>query len=432
MIDQRVLGVEQRLQTFIEEMASRKNNGQRNDWAEVTVVELVRHEIPPSVVVVKEPATGVIRIPIKFWHGVRELLAAGIQDGRITISSEQHSQQYATSQGEEADGKSHTWEGFLEENAIALRDFVDERIAVYSKDEFLDLVRTEARIMWAGIEDQMLDRLAKPRCGSECSSSERAASAKNEILWELASRAVKDHPDDVLDKPDFALYNAGGRVIQELTFTDYFQHKRDVGITTWPRRFLARFLSSHSLAIRAAEKAIQPSMHAGDCWAMNGSLGQIGIRLTRSVVVTSVTIEHVDPRVALDKGSAPREIEVWGLIAPLERSNEQSSTGRRESKELHRSPITGTWWKEGSPCPGASQLTAFEYKSRAQYGSGGQVLDQRHRNVHKYAPSLRQTFSIPLSKQKAASRGIVLRINSNWGHPDFTCLYRVRVHGIPQ
>ncbi|KAK3805138.1 MAG: hypothetical protein J3Q66DRAFT_446061 [Benniella sp.] len=22
-----------------------------------------------------------------------------------------------------------------------------------------------------------------------------------------------------------------------------------------------------------------------------------------------------------------------------------------------------------------------------------------------------------------------LRINSNWGHPDFTCIYRIRVHG---
>lgn len=287
-------------------------------------------------------------------------------------------------------------------------------------------------MIWAGMENQMLDRLARYHRGSERSSSESAAKARNEILWELTSGAVEEHPADALEKPDFALYNAGGRVIPELTFTDYFQHKHDIGSKGWPKRLLATLLHSRAPVIRLAEKAIQPSMHAGDCWAMNGSLGQIGIRLIRSVVVTAVTIEHVDPRVALDKGSAPREIEVWSLIAPLEGCDGYGSSGRQGYKEFHQSPVKGTWWKEGSPCPGASQLTAFEYKSSTQYGSHKHQLDQRHKETHRHVPSLRQTFSIPLSRQKAASRGLVLKINSNWGHPEFTCLYRVRVHGYPQ
>ncbi|KAF9943208.1 hypothetical protein BGZ67_004987 [Mortierella alpina] len=380
LIDQRVLGVEQQLKAFIEEMAQRRNDGRRSEWAEVTFVELVRDEVPPHLAVVKEPGTRIIRVPAEFWHGVRKLLAAGIQDGRTTISND--SQQEATLQGEEAEGGSHTWDGFLEENAMALQNLVDERIAVYSRDQFLDLVRTETRMIWTGIENRMLDRLARFRCGPDCSSTESAAKAKNEILWELTSRAVDEHPADVLDKPDFALYNAGGRVIPELTFMDYVRHKHDIGIKTWPRRILAGLIYSHSFTTRLAEKAIQPSMHAGDCWAMNGSLGQIGIRLTRSIVVTAVTIEHVDPRMALDKGSAPREIEIWSLIAPLP-GDGQSRAGRREPEKLHHSPIKGTWWKEGSPCPGASQLTAFEYKAQTQYGSDRQQLDQRQRETPK-------------------------------------------------
>ncbi|KAF9986911.1 hypothetical protein BGZ75_001274 [Mortierella antarctica] len=334
LIDQRVLGVEQQLKAFIEEMAPRRNDGRRSEWAEVTFVELVRDEIPPHLAVVKEPGTRIIRIPAEFWHGVRKLLAAGIQDGRTTISND--SQQEATLQGEEAEGGSHTWDGFLEENAMALQNLVDERIAVYSRDQFLDLVRTETRMIWTGIENRMLDRLARFRCGPDCSSTESAAKAKNEILWELTSRAVDEHPADVLDKPDFALYNAGGRVIPELTFMDYVRHKHDFGIKTWPRRILAGLIYSHSFTTRLAEKAIQPSMHAGDCWAMNGSLG-----------------------------------------------DGQSRAGRREPEKLHHSPIKGTWWKEGSPCPGASQLTAFEYKAQTQYGSDRQQLDQRQRETPK-------------------------------------------------
>ncbi|KAF9965445.1 hypothetical protein BGZ70_004845 [Mortierella alpina] len=432
LVDQKVLVVEQQLKAFIEEMTPRRNDGQRSEWAEVTVVELVRGKIPLSLAVVKEPGTGVIRVPAKFWQAVRKLLAAEFKDGKTTISNEKSPEEDTFSQGEEADGGNLTWDGFLKENALALQNLVDERIEVYSRDQFLNLVRAETRLIWAGIEKRLFDRFPRFQCGSECTSFDSAPKTKDDILWELASRAVEEHPADALEKPDLALYNAGGRIIPELTFTDYFQHKQGLGIKTWPRRLLARLFFTHSLASRLAEKAIQPSMHAGDCWAMNSSVGQIGIRLIRSAVVTAVTIEHVDPRVALDKGSAPRNIEVWSLTAPLEGRDGKSRAESRHSEELRQSPITGTWWKEGSPCPGAGQLTAFEYKSRTQYGSDKHQLDQQQKKAREHVPSLKQTFQIPLSRQKAASRGIVLRINSNWGHPDFTCLYRVRVHGFPR
>ncbi|CAM9363962.1 unnamed protein product [Hapterophycus canaliculatus] len=39
-----------------------------------------------------------------------------------------------------------------------------------------------------------------------------------------------------------------------------------------------------------------------------------------------------------------------------------------------------------------------------------------------------QTF--PISSPLGVKFTVIqLKINSNWGNPDFTCLYRVRVHG---
>lgn len=132
---------------------------------------------------------------------------------------------------------------------------------------------------------------------------------------------------------------------------------------------------------------------------MKGNQGQIGIRLARAIIVTEVTIEHVDPRIALHHGSAPREMEIWGLASP------EKSLEKRDSQQVE----TG-----GAPEQGASLLATIEYK---------------HDGLKGMQPKLVQTFPIPLSKQNGPSAGVVVRVNSNWGHPDFTCLYRIRVHG---
>ena len=38
-----------------------------------------------------------------------------------------------------------------------------------------------------------------------------------------------------------------------------------------------------------------------------------------------------------------------------------------------------------------------------------------------------QTFRLPSSNQ--SFRNVRVKILSNWGHPNYTCIYRVRVHG---
>lgn len=51
-----------------------------------------------------------------------------------------------------------------------------------------------------------------------------------------------------------------------------------------------------------------------------------------------------------------------------------------------------------------------------------------------WAITVNQVFPLPFPFQKrpdGAFQIVELRILSNWGHPEYTCLYRFRVHGEP-
>ena len=57
----------------------------------------------------------------------------------------------------------------------------------------------------------------------------------------------------------------------------------------------------HTVSARAA---LQPDVNPGNCFAFGGAKGTIGVKLSRSVVVQNVTIEHI-PKVSLYELSRP-------------------------------------------------------------------------------------------------------------------------------
>ncbi|XP_052128600.1 SUN domain-containing protein 3-like [Frankliniella occidentalis] len=62
----------------------------------------------------------------------------------------------------------------------------------------------------------------------------------------------------------------------------------------------------------------------------------------------------------------------------------------------------------------------------------GPVLDEHAvevgRFVYEVGSAPLQTFNLPV-KLNRSFRYVALAITSNHGHPDFTCVYRFRVHG---
>lgn len=122
---------------------------------------------------------------------------------------------------------------------------------------------------------------------------------------------------------------------------------------------------------------IQPGRMPGQCWAFKGSQGYIVIQLAGSVRPTGFSLEHIpkslSPTGEID--SAPREFEVWGL--------------QQESDE-------------------GVHLGSYEYN---QNGDPLQYFPVTEENA-QYFPM------------------IEVKINSNHGNLQYTCIYRFRVHGL--
>ncbi|KAK3805158.1 MAG: UNC-like C-terminal-domain-containing protein [Benniella sp.] len=391
----RITQAERRMESISGDLATVKRYVTEGKWIE-QMLAVIGNEVPKYVAITRDPATGEIRIPASFWDQAKDIFATMdyVHDSIDKVLNEDFEPK-----------ASGGWAQFLEENEQALKDLVGTQIEKVTSTVFLKLVATEMDAIWSSLKQRVVDHLEEEgylKTSSETwtsrgptllpINSKKLSELEYQLILSVFEQAIERRSAAVVAKPDFALSGAGGEIIPHLTFPDF---KVQAEPRLLGRLGLMYLFPANIHVEERAVKVIQPEVHPGACWAMRGSHGQIGIRLARPIIVTEVTIEHGDPRTTLHHGTAPREMEVWGL-----------TSSRREK---HRKV------KEGdAPEQGASLLTSIEYKY---------VESQGRR------PKLVQTFPIPLAKQNGPSTGVVVRINSNWGHPDFTCIYRIRVHG---
>ncbi|KAG0062548.1 hypothetical protein BGZ89_010574 [Linnemannia elongata] len=464
-VEHKLKGVEHNVNKVSSEVESLKKYVSDGQWIEQRVLELVRDEIPKHLVVARDPRTGKLSIPSDFWDHARELFMTSnqvqqsIKDQVALLDQDSDDQQedassssrwsWGSSRGKKKSGKAIGWDDFLLENEKAMGSFVEGRMSKVSRTVFLSLLRTEANSIWQSLERNVVALLEKQgklegkaapvRGGYDSSNSAHGnnnhpgralTDIERDLISGLIDKALEKYSADALAKPDYALHSAGGRIIPRLTSPNYFHYVDP----TLLGRLGARFFVPLPRREKPAEKAIEPDMHAGECWAMDGQEGQLAVRLARKIVITEVTIEHADPSVVLDLGSAAREIEIWGLrgrddAAPVTSQSsrphvEPSSTASadKQEQENKQEVKAGDRWREGAPWPGSTLLTTIEFNANTTIASNidGDAPEK---------PKSRQTFSIPLSKQIVPSVGAVFRIKSNWGHPKMTCIYRVRVHG---
>ncbi|TKA52281.1 hypothetical protein B0A49_11996, partial [Cryomyces minteri] len=121
--------------------------------------------------------------------------------------------------------------------------------------------------------------------------------------------------------------------------------------------------------------------------------GQIGVLMSRKMIPTGITIEHIPERATLDITSAPRRLQVW---------IEVKDSDERARVEAERRVI----------CEGESVGKNFVCIGTVEY----------EKNEFNHV----QTF--PINAAGTVTSKAVVRVWSNWGQ-EYTCLYRLRLHG---
>ncbi|CEP19982.1 hypothetical protein [Parasitella parasitica] len=195
-------------------------------------------------------------------------------------------------------------------------------------------------------------------------------------LSQLVASAVEKYHQDMLDSADFALASRGAHIIFSKTSPTY------ESLSPW----IQRLRKAAGLAVIAHPPilAIRPETHVGECWSMAGHVGSLGVLLSEPIMIQGVTIEHPSKNVLLQRiDSAPKDIEIYGI-------RNYGNHGQNE-----------------------------------EIISLGRVYYDIN-NINKPV----QTFTLN-SNPTESYRAVLFKIKSNWGNPDHTDLYRVRVHGVP-
>uniref|UniRef100_A0A9J7YT03 Sad1 and UNC84 domain containing 1b n=1 Tax=Cyprinus carpio carpio TaxID=630221 RepID=A0A9J7YT03_CYPCA len=196
-----------------------------------------------------------------------------------------------------------------------------------------------------------------------------AAGMSEEQVQLIVQRALKLYSEDRTGQVDYALESGGGSILSTRCSETYETKTALMSLFGIPLWYFSQ----------SPRVIIQPDMYPGNCWAFKGSQGYLVIRLSLSVIPTSFCLEHISKSLSPSGNisSAPRRFSVFGL------DDEYQEEGK----------LLGDY----------------------TYQEDGESL---------------QIFPV-LEKNDKAFQIIEMRVLSNWGHPEYTCLYRFRVHGKP-
>ncbi|KAG6813396.1 hypothetical protein H0H92_011373 [Tricholoma furcatifolium] len=234
------------------------------------------------------------------------------------------------------------------------------------------------------------------------------------LIGHLVDTAVSTFSKDGIARPDYALHSGGARVIPSLTSPTY-----EMKPSTLTGSILG-FITGNGYAVgRPPVTALHHELHNGHCWPVAGHIGQLGVALAAPIRIDAVTIDHVAADVAFDMRSAPQAMELWGLVEGKDNVEKIREWRAERSRRREEARAKGEEVEEEPEVPKTLPREPL-YVRIAEFTY----------DIH--APHNVQTFSIDpeLSALEVDFGIVVLMMKSNWGR-DYTCLYRLRVHGQP-
>ncbi|PCH42445.1 hypothetical protein WOLCODRAFT_163795 [Wolfiporia cocos MD-104 SS10] len=223
-------------------------------------------------------------------------------------------------------------------------------------------------------------------------------------------------PGDTLAKHDFALYSSGAYVIPSLTSSTY-----ELPTNRWTGWLWGKVIGNNDGAIgRPPVTALHHDIENGHCWPFPGTEGHLGVVLSAPVYISDVTIDHVARARTSDIRSAPRQMELWGLVEGQDNIVKLANWRAHQAAAREDAELAGRPFVELEPPYPALLPKSPEYIRIANFTYNVHSSQNiQSFPVHDHIRDLGIDFGV-----------VVLFVKNNWGREDYTCLYRLRVHGL--
>mmetsp|Transcript_27435 Transcript_27435/g.31307 ORF Transcript_27435/g.31307 Transcript_27435/m.31307 type:complete len:490 (+) Transcript_27435:47-1516(+) len=198
-----------------------------------------------------------------------------------------------------------------------------------------------------------------------------------------------------------------------------------------------RFLNMpHKAKTLPPEAILDASLHPGACWPMAGSSGFVTIRLSEPVAIESITINHA-PVLKSDRSSAPKNIKLigyppcrinnncGGLGFDIEQPNElmqiRYDIGDPPSQKF---PLEAHGGGGGGSCSGGIDV-------EEHIKEPVEVTIEANGDMTGEIPQCSQPPPVEEDETEMVVAAIRLEFTKNWGNQDYTCIYQLKMHGIP-
>jgi hypothetical protein len=373
-------GLSRRMQTLEIDM-----QGVRNQVRGLNAegIERLQSILPEQILVRKSPETGELEFPPGFWRAIDAKLDQR-DDGHIWSQFVQNNQKKLEQHAQDIVQKTLKHQKIISKEDLAAA--VSENHAGFQEHfsaqlrAFETSVRKSTEIAARRTVSDIIKQLPDSKGSTQLHSLALANIARN---TEIRLRSV-----------NFFSHTLGATVHPKYTSPT---HPRQLGgLWQWVNRNLYDYQGrGHPSPFRVLTPWEEPS----DCWCAAASddkgKAQIGVIIPRAMIPTSITIEHMPSTGTLDIGAAPREFEVWVRSRAGVSQSYNSDMGCGEAPEFDLVCI-----------------------GKASY------------DIH----ALNHVQNFDLEDVGGAIGFVdfaILRVINNWGQ-DWTCIYRVRLHGEPE
>lgn len=384
----------------------------------------------PDKIFVKKDKNGKLQIPHEIWEPLREIIRSDpdIQD-MINNSPSDPSGKPNTNQPSQKE-LAKAFEKFLAANRVKLDSVADDNTAkkfpnllkdniVVAKPQIIEMIKQDwkdnEKLRQAEIAklqeqmDQQQRQLTKIGRENTVGRSEKQLRVLIEkVVREMGVGSSHGGGANWGQTRVNHWSHGTGAVVDPYATSPNYQFP---SMKQWLPSKTFRYLIGNPVPIpNPPETALRRWDEHGDCWCSpaGGSDGfgsSLAVISGSSIYPEQIVVEHIIPQASLEPGAAPKEMELWAYVEDFDVYDEMKKMSEGMFGTNARVKIQQTM--------GYVRIATWTYNQDSSD------------NI--------QAFPVQLDMKDFSTRTdkLIVRAINNWsdGKVDYTCLYRVRVHG---